>query len=98
MPLQLKKSFTEDEAAKLAKPVLIEDGLRPARIREARETKAQSSGRDMIVLAVDVIDDDGSERELGAAVIAGPSNVVACACGDGCISLQGGFAIATAKR
>jgi hypothetical protein len=64
VPLTLSKSFTEEDVAKLAKPVLLADGTYAGQVRGARETKAQKSGRDMIVITIIVVDSDGNEREL----------------------------------
>jgi hypothetical protein len=64
MPLTLKKPFTEADVAKLAKPVLLPDGPRPARITEAWDAEAKKSGRAMIVAKTLVLDDEGNEREI----------------------------------
>jgi hypothetical protein len=64
MPLNIPKPPTEEEAAKLAKPVQLPDGVYPARITEAWDQDAKKSGRPMIVVRVRVLDAEGNEREI----------------------------------
>lgn len=55
---------SEADAQKASRRALLKPGWRDARIIEAVEKPAKSSGRDMIELAVTVPDGDGGERTL----------------------------------